>query len=195
MLRLLIEKARTRLIVPWLGLGHLAALGFSGSAGAQLARRVADLYTTPGGSNLRGVLHRDSSVELWRTDGRVAGTRRLHHFDFPDAPSLSSLFSGAMSPLGNTLLFAGYDAQHGAELWKSDGTPEGTGLVADLMTGTASSAPDNIASLDDRAFFFAEDGTHGRALVSGRRMAPPRVPPRRRRSVRGGRRPAFLRRQ
>jgi ELWxxDGT repeat protein len=292
MLRLLIEKARTRLVPPWFGLGLLAAIGLFGSAEAQLARRVANLNTAPGGAPRGGFsvatvgdrvyftladeangtelwstdgtaqdtklvidlqpgpdvapppgqpscascggpvnpyptglvrfhdalffragdgtwdatlwrtdgsaagttsLDHDesgnairnpsnltvagtflyffandrypsSSVELWRTDGTIAGTKRLHRFESPDAPFFSSLFSGAMSPLGNTLLFAGYDAQHGAELWKSDGTPEGTGPVADLKPGAASSDPSSIVTLDDHAFFLADDGTHGRAL-------------------------------
>jgi len=105
-----------------------------------------------------------SSAELWRTDGTVAGTKRLHRFDFPDAASLSSWYSTPMSGLGNTLLFGGYDAQRGGELWKSDGTPEGTVPVADLNPGPASSEPQDIVTLDGRAFFFAIDAVHGRAL-------------------------------
>src|SRR5260221_13772922 len=39
--------------------------------------------------------------------------------------------------LGNNTLFLAQDDVHGNELWKSDGTPGGTGLVKDLFPGTA----------------------------------------------------------
>lgn len=38
-------------------------------------------------------------------------------------------------PFGDHLFFTGCDRKHGCELWHSDGTPEGTGLLADLASG------------------------------------------------------------
>jgi ELWxxDGT repeat protein len=37
-----------------------------------------------------------------------------------------------IASLGDRLVFAGRDAEHGTELWTTDGTPGGTRLVADI---------------------------------------------------------------
>jgi ELWxxDGT repeat protein len=41
--------------------------------------------------------------------------------------------------MNGTLLFSASDADHGRELWRSDGTPEGTVLIKDLEAGPGSS--------------------------------------------------------
>ncbi len=63
---------------------------------------------------------------IWSTDGSRAGTFRLL-----EVPLGWSVGPGATLTDG-TLLFRGWDAQHGAELWRTDGSEEGTELVADL---------------------------------------------------------------
>src|SRR5829696_10591122 len=42
-----------------------------------------------------------------------------------------------LTPVGDTLFFTASDEGHGRELWKTDGTPEGTVLVKDLTPGRA----------------------------------------------------------
>jgi len=57
------------------------------------------------------------------------------------------------------------DAIHGRELWVSDGTEEGTRLLADIRPGLFGSGPSGLVATDDgRAFFSADDGVHGREL-------------------------------
>ena len=46
----------------------------------------------------------------------------------------------------------------------SDGTPEGTVLLADLPGGPTGSMPKTLAIESSRVFFTADDGTHGREL-------------------------------
>ncbi|MFL6262854.1 MAG: ELWxxDGT repeat protein [Thermoanaerobaculia bacterium] len=70
----------------------------------------------------------------------------------------------SFAAVGDRLLFAGYEEEHGAELWTTDGTPAGTHPVRDLRPGDGSSLPDGLTAAGDRVFFSADDGTHGREL-------------------------------
>ncbi|HYI03180.1 ELWxxDGT repeat protein [Hyalangium sp.] len=50
------------------------------------------------------------------------------------------------------------------ELWRSDGTPEGTRRVKDLRPGSEGSHPQGLTVVGRRLFFTADDGMHGREL-------------------------------
>ena len=62
------------------------------------------------------------------------------------------------------LVFVADDGIHGPELWSTDGTPEGTGLVADLSPGPTGSAPEWLVAADGYLYFTADDGVNGRQL-------------------------------
>ena len=101
---------------------------------------------------------------LWRSDGTPAGTFLLKTFGVVnDNDPLIFL-----PPLGGSLLFWAHepatDAQHGRELWKTDGTVAGTVLLKDIYVGPASSnrafwqqSPRirHAAVLNGRVYFFA----------------------------------------
>jgi len=77
--------------------------------------------------------------------------------------------SGASSPtdfvhVGSTTFFAAEDATYGRELWKTDGTAQGTSLVKDIRPGSASSDPGELVDLNGTLFFVADDGVNGREL-------------------------------
>ncbi len=125
-----------------------------------------------------------SGRELWISDGTAGGTYLLADLwpgtynpypgsgDFPGSGSPSEF--AALGP--GRVLFAATDPDRGTELWITDGTADGTRLVADLWTGmsvpypgafpaAASSRPGDITALGDgRAVFAAEDGANGREL-------------------------------
>src|SRR5690349_14604313 len=57
--------------------------------------------------------------------------------------------------------FAATDVAHGNELWRSDGTVEGTEMVRDVLAGATGSKPQRFTVLENQLLFFAEnsDGT------------------------------------
>lgn len=77
--------------------------------------------------------------------------------------------SGSSSPdnfvvADGKLLFAANAFTGGSfnrELFVSDGTSAGTQMLADLIPGTASSAPDKMIAYDDKAYFIITDSTSG----------------------------------
>ena len=100
---------------------------------------------------------------LYRTNGVKAVL--LHRFvganDSP--PGLFTSFAG-------TTWFAATDLAHGRELWRTDGTPEGTRLARDIAPGRMWSDPLDLVATDDFLFLTAFDPVNG--------PEPWRIPPR-----------------
>jgi ELWxxDGT repeat protein len=101
---------------------------------------------------------------LWSTDGTVAGTTLLARVSVqPQDLDLGSFRFSSWTRAGGHLLFRGWDAEHGFELWITDGTAAGTTRL-DLAQGSPSAFPDNFAAAAGRVWFTANDGVHGREL-------------------------------
>jgi|GEM_PF-1296772 len=74
------------------------------------------------------------------------------------------LGASQFTSVGTTVFFTAFDSQSGAELWKTDGTAVGTGRVADIAAGDASSSPTALINFNGTLFFTADDGVNGREL-------------------------------
>jgi ELWxxDGT repeat protein len=61
-------------------------------------------------------------------------------------------------------IFTVDDCVHGIELWKSNGTSQGTVMVKDIIPGSGSSSPANLVASGSEVFFDADNGTNGREL-------------------------------
>jgi ELWxxDGT repeat protein len=103
-------------------------------------------------------------AELWRTDGTPSGTFAVT--DFAPAQPFPSQFPLLFRPAGHAghLYFAADDGVHGREPWRSDGTPGGSELVADLCPGSCSSAPGPMSVAGGWLVFTADDQVAGREL-------------------------------
>ncbi len=66
--------------------------------------------------------------------------------------------------VGGELYFDAADAEHGTELWRSNGTSGGTEMVADIQVGTGSSNPAALTNVNGTLYFSADDGVHGAEL-------------------------------
>ncbi|MDP6942614.1 MAG: hypothetical protein QF464_00565, partial [Myxococcota bacterium] len=69
--------------------------------------------------------------------------------------------------LGDRLIFSAETEDEGREPWVSDGTANGTSLVADVAPGLlgnlpASSSPSDVVVIDGRAWMALDDGSSGR---------------------------------
>ncbi|HEV7766653.1 MAG TPA: carboxypeptidase regulatory-like domain-containing protein [Thermoanaerobaculia bacterium] len=99
-------------------------------------------------------LLRDESPRfLGITDGTTAGT---NVFAIP-----SARFSHTLEVAGSFAFFQ-RASEHGTELWRTDGTEQGTTMVKDILPGSFGSGPGDFVSIGDRVLFSADDGRHGR---------------------------------
>ncbi len=95
-----------------------------------------------------------------------------------------SYSTGFATLADGSVVFSADDGVHGRELWRTDGTAEGTLQIADVLPGLRSSEPDLIESVGREAYFTAwnvfggrevwrTDGTaKGTRRVAGRDDAP-----------------------
>ncbi|MFP2927485.1 ELWxxDGT repeat protein, partial [Pyxidicoccus sp. 3LG] len=90
---------------------------------------------------------------LWRSDGTAAGNRPLMTLATYGGHNANST-----AQLDGTLFFTGADAAHGLEVWKTDGTPEGTVLVEDIAPGRNDAWPMEYVAVNGVVLFWARTG-------------------------------------
>lgn len=66
-----------------------------------------------------------------------------------------------ITAIGNKAVFSAGDIEHGNEIFVTDGTPEGTGLLKDICPGPAGAGVAQVVGFGSTAFFQADDGVHG----------------------------------
>jgi uncharacterized repeat protein (TIGR01451 family) len=106
-------------------------------------------------------------IELWKTDGTTQGTVLVRDIIYGGGSS----YPGSFINVNGTLLFsaANFVSSGGFgsisyELWKSDGTAQGTRLVKDIDPTLRGSSPSELTNVNGTLFFIADDGTTGREI-------------------------------
>lgn len=99
-------------------------------------------------------------VELWITDGTDTGTHVLKDI-FPGGGINSQWFvynhQNSFCEYNGKLYFTARDANHGDELWVTDGTNAGTKMVKDISPQISSSTPQNFIKAYNKLFFVADN--------------------------------------
>ena len=145
------------------------------AAEAQL-RVVKDINTkqSPVGSSINGfntignmtlffANQDDTGNELWKTDGTEAGTVLVRDITPGPASGVPTGRSGA-PVIGNRILFVASDGVHGFEPWASDGTSEGTVMLADINPGSANTNVGFGRLVGSTEYFVANNPSTGTEL-------------------------------
>jgi len=124
--------------------------------------RVKDIFAGPYGSQPYGLTSWHGALffwandgegwDLWKSDGTEAGTvivRDINSYLLPSSAGNSPL----LVEMSGSLYFAGDGWPGGRELWKTDGTPEGTMQVADLVPDSAGSFPSELTNVGGTLYF------------------------------------------
>ena len=116
------------------------------------------------------ILRETIGWEVWRTDGTEAGTVQFTDINPSTDPDY---FIKGCNPTDfvavndSYLFFVANDNVHGREVWMTDGTTQGTMMVADIYPGADifnDPFPTFLTGLGSNLYFSASDGVHGREL-------------------------------
>ena len=99
--------------------------------------------------------------ELWKSDGTPSGTVMVKDINSGSGSSSDFYYYPPSTSVGNTLYFIADDGTNGYELWKSDGTVNGTMMVKDINSGSGSSNLAGLTAIGNTIYFPADDGTYG----------------------------------
>lgn len=91
--------------------------------------------------------------ELWRSDETAEGTSIVKDVEPAAGSGIGNFADGDWIAVGDIVYFAGFTPEHGNELWRTDGTQEGTRMVADSNPGTGSTGPSYLTRSGDLIFF------------------------------------------
>ena len=94
---------------------------------------------------------------LCMSNGTTTGTKLL-------TSSISPNFNAGTAMLNGKLYFNAYESTLGYELYSTDGTAEGTGLVKDIYAGSSNSYPQQLTLVGNTIYFQAADATNYNAL-------------------------------
>ena len=96
-----------------------------------------------------------NGYELWKSDGTENGTVMVKNITQQGDTFSSNSSSDNFATSGDTVFFVGNDDINGAELWKTDGSEEGTLIVKNISPGSKSTYIRHLKSFGDRVLFVA----------------------------------------
>jgi ELWxxDGT repeat protein len=81
-----------------------------------------------------------------------------------DINSIAGSDPSFLTVVNGVLYFTANDGINGTELWKTDGTAEGTVIVKNINTGANNSNPALLTNINGTLYFIANNGTEGTEL-------------------------------
>ena len=110
----------------------------------------------------------DFGYELWVSDGTESGTMLLKDINPGSENGADNYWSlKTHAIMDGNLYFRAWNDVNGSELYVTDGTPTGTGMLVNIAPDDVvetSSGPDNFHVVGDKFFFTADNGTTGDEL-------------------------------
>jgi ELWxxDGT repeat protein len=93
--------------------------------------------------------------ELWKTDGTFPGTVLVKDIFTNNSNPFQSLAGPRYyTKIGNTIYFSARDAVNGIELWKTDGTGQGTKMIKDINLGNNTNfGPSQLTRVNNTLYF------------------------------------------
>jgi ELWxxDGT repeat protein len=110
------------------------------------------------------VYNETTGAELWTSRGTTATTALVTDLRPGPGSAAPQFLTPIVTPMGDVLVFAADDGEHGVEPWRSDGTAAGTRPLGDVHPGLDASSPGPFSRLGDDLLTSADDGEHGREL-------------------------------
>lgn len=99
---------------------------------------------------------------LWKMDSAAATPAEVQ----ANNSARIALDPESMTDVNGTLFFTARTAAEGRELWRSDGTSDGTVLVKDINPNGGNSNAQLLTAVGQKLFLTADDTTHGNELWS-----------------------------
>lgn len=117
-----------------------------------------------------------SGLELWKSNGTATGTVRIKDINPGTADCVprdqndaqfggTKFYYNRMVAIENDLFFLAGDGVNGYELWKTNGTAAGTGMVADIFPGPQSGYPAYLTAMNGSLYFAARESDTGDKLM------------------------------
>ncbi len=129
------------------------------------------LFITPSGSKVFfSADATGSNRELWMTDGTALGTSVVKTTGDAEINASGASDPTFLADVNGVVYFSAVSSGNGREPWKSDGTPEGTQMLANLVATTGSSNPEEFIKFKNEAYFVSSAAGEGRRL---RKAVPP----------------------
>lgn len=104
-----------------------------------------------------------NGVELWMSEGTAGGAARVKDIN-TSGDGIQTTHNAPFCAIGSTLYFVAATDGTNFEVWKSDGTADGTSQLVDINGLATSSSPDYLANLNGTLYLAAFDNTGDKEL-------------------------------
>lgn len=120
--------------------------------GTRMVKNIEPYSLFAYNNNLYFGAYDGSSYGFWKSNGTSNGTIRLAEI-MPAMTYDPSLIKKTFCISNNTLFFSAYNSVNGNELWKTNGTINGTRIVKDIVIGSGSANPYNLTDVNGTLYF------------------------------------------